>query len=230
MKKLFKHLFTEDHIYRDLTIGLGLLLVVSPILDHCTDSPKLDSYLMAAFLIFALFEITRRPSDLVIGLVLGIPAVAGGIVNAATPDTPAINLAPVVLSVLFIGFLIWRILKDVFTGSRISSEQVFGAVCAYLLIGFLFSSIYGFISLVDHGAFATTDALKAEFARAGSERSAGVFTYFSFVTMSTLGYGDIAPVSSIARSFAWIQAVVGQLYLAITIAALVGIHIAKSRN
>ena len=223
-------LFSSDHIYRDLTIALALLLVLSPVLDYLFSTTRIESYLTAGFLLFALYEITRRPTDLVIGLALGIPAVAGGLFNAATPDTPSMNVAPFVLAGLFLGFLIVRILKDVITGSRITSEQIFGSVCAYLLIGFLFSSIYGFISLVDHDSFAVTDALAVELASTDEIRSGGFFTYFSFVTMSTLGYGDIAPVSAAARTFAWAQAVLGQLYLAITVAALVGIHIARSRD
>jgi len=223
-------LLSEDHIYRDLTIAMALILILSPVLDTVFESPKIDSYLTAGFLLFALYEITRRAADLVIGLVLGIPAVASGIFNAVTPDTPAFNVLPIVLSALFLGFLIWRILKDVFSGSRISSEQIFGSVCAYLLIGFLFANIYGFLALANSDAFAITDTLRGQLAAEWSEKGFSVFTYFSFVTMSTLGYGDIAPVSSAARSFAWVQAVLGQLYLAITIAALVGIHIAKNRS
>lgn len=223
-------LFSSDHIYRDLTIALALLLVFSPVLDYFFSSTRIDSYLTAGFLIFALYEITRRPRDLVIGLALGIPAVAGGLFNAATPDTPAMNVTPTVLFGLFLGFLIVRILKDVLTGSRITSEQIFGSVCAYLLIGFLFSSIYGFISLVDPDSFVVTESLAAELVNSGEPRTSGFFTYFSFVTMSTLGYGDIAPVSSAARTFAWVQAVLGQLYLAITVAALVGVHIARNRS
>ena len=223
-------LFSSDHIYRDLTIALALLFVLSPVFDYLFSTTRIDSYMTAGFLIFALYEITRRPRDLVIGLALGVPAVAGGIFNAATPDTPAMNVTPIVLTGFFLGFLIVRILKDVQTGSRITSEQIFGSICAYLLIGFLFSSIYGFISLVDPGSFAVTDALAAELANSGEPRTSGFFTYFSFVTMSTLGYGDIAPVSAAARTFAWVQAVLGQLYLAITVAALVGVHIARNRS
>jgi hypothetical protein len=230
MKGLKRRFLSDDHIYRDLTIGLGLLLVLSPILDNVSGAVKIDSYLTAVFLVFALFEITRKPSDLVVGLVLGVPAVAGGIFNAATPDTPQHNIVPVVLSALFMAFLVWRILRDIFSGKRISSEQIFGAVCAYLLIGFLFSSIYGFIYLADPSAFSVNDNLADRLEIDGHESSFSVFTYFSFVTMSTLGFGDIAPVSQAARSFAWIQAVLGQLYLAITIAALVGIHIAGSKD
>ncbi len=230
MTTMSRRPLSQNHIYRDLTIALGLVLILSPVFDTFLHSSKIDSYLFAGFLLFALYEITRRTTTLVIGLALGVPAVAGGFFNAATPDTPTLNVVPIVLSALFVGFLIWRILKDVFTGSRISSEQIFGSVCAYLLIGFLFANIYGFIALVDSDAFALSDALKNELAAQSTEQGSSFFTYFSFVTMSTLGYGDIAPVSSAARSFAWVQAVLGQLYLAITVAALVGIHIAKNRD
>ena len=217
--------FADDHIYRDLTIALVLLFILTSIVDHLFPTSRINSYLTVAFLIFALFEITRRASDLLIGLGLGIPAVAGSIFNAATPDTPAVNLGPTLFAGLFLGFLVYRILRDISAGSRLSAEKIFGAVCAYLLIGFLFSSVYVFIALVDPNAFTYSEVLASTLE--SSPRGQSVFTYFSFVTMSTLGYGDISPVSAAARSCAWIQAVIGQLYLAITISAFVGIHVAK---
>ena len=220
--------FSDDHIYRNLTIALALLLILSPIMDHLFPSSRIDSYLTVAFLVFALFEITRQTSDLLIGLGLGIPAVVGSIFNAATPDTPATNLGPTIFAGLFLGFLVYRILRDISVSSRLSAEKIFGAVCAYLLIGFLFSSVYVFIALVDPDAFTYSEVLASTLE--SSPRGQGVFTYFSFVTMSTLGYGDISPVSAAARSCAWIQAVLGQLYIAITIAALVGAHVARGRD
>lgn len=220
--------FSGDHIYRDLTIALALLLILSPIMDHLFPSSRIDSYLTVAFLVFALFEITRQTSDLLIGLGLGIPAVAGSIFNAATPDTPSMNLGPTIFAGLFLGFLVYRILRDISVGSRLSAEKIFGAVCAYLLLGFLFSSVYVFIALVDPDAFTYSEVLASNLQ--STPRGQSVFTYFSFVTMSTLGYGDISPVSAAARSCAWIQAVIGQLYLAIAIAALVGVHIAQGRD
>ena len=222
--------FSKDHIYRDLTIGLMLFFVLNPVVDWLTGSSRFNSYLIAGFLLFALFEITRRPSDVWIGLMLGLPAIAGGIVNANTPDTPTINLGPMILGGLFVGFLIWRILKDVLIGPRITSERIFGAICAYLLIGFLFSSLYGFVALLDENAFSVSEKIQETWAAGDHSDNGGILTYFSFVTMTTLGYGDLSPVSSSARTLAWIQALVGQLYLAITIAGLVGLHIANQRG
>jgi len=230
MKKSQQPLPPDDHLYRKLTIAMTLLFVSSPVLDRFFVSSRFDSYLIAGFLVFALYQITRRRADLVIGLALGIPAVAGGIVNAVTPDTPAINAMPTILSAAFLGFLTWRIFKDIFFGNRITSEQIFGSVCAYLLIGLVFSTLYGFIFLVDPGAFAFSDALADYLTAERQGQGFGIFTYFSFVTMTSLGYGDMTPISEMARTLALVQAVLGQLYLAITVAALVGIHIARDRN
>jgi len=223
-------LLSDSHVYRNLTIALTLLFVSSPVLDKFFGSSRIDSYLVAGFLIFALFQITRRRADLVIGLALGIPAVASGIFNAVTPDTPTINAIPTILGAAFLGFLVWRIIKDIFFGNRITSEQLFGSVCAYLLIGLMFSSVYGFIFLVNPDAFAFSDSLATYLTIKHEDQNFGIFTYFSFVTMTSLGYGDMAPISEMARTLAWVQAVLGQLYLAITVAALVGIHIAKDRD
>jgi hypothetical protein len=220
----------EDHVYRNLTIALALLFVSSPVLNGYFGSSRIDNLLIAGFLIFALYQITRRRADLVIGLALGIPAAAAGIVNAATPDAPAINAIPTILSAVFLGFLVSRIFKDIFSGNRITSEQIFGSVCAYLLIGLVFSVVYGFIFLADPGAFAFSDAMTDYLTAENQDRSFGIFTYFSFVTMTSLGYGDMTPISEMARTLAWVQAVLGQLYLAITVAALVGVHIAKDQN
>ena len=225
-----RRFLSEDHIYRDLTVGLLLFFALGPVLDWMSVSPRFQNYLVVAFLLFALFEITRRASDVWIGLALGLPAIAAGIFNAETPDTPAINLFPTILAGLFIGFLIWRILRDVGVGSRITSERVFGAVCAYLLIGFLFADLYGFISLIDENAFSVSEKIEARWVEEEISGRGDVLTYFSFVTMTTLGYGDITPVSPAARTLAWMQALVGQLYLAITIAGLVGIHIARQKE
>lgn len=220
----------KDHIYRNLTIALSLLFISSPVLDKLSGMPKADSYLVVGFLLFALYQITRRSSDLVIGLALGIPAVASGVFNALTPNTPAINAIPTILGAAFLGFLVWRIFKDIFHGDRITSEQIFGSVCAYLLIGLMFSNLYGFLFLVDPDAFAFSDALVEHLTIQRENQNFGIFTYFSFVTMTSLGYGDMSPISEMARTLAWVQAVLGQLYLAITVAALVGIHIARDQK
>ncbi|MCU0305445.1 MAG: potassium channel family protein [Thermoanaerobaculales bacterium] len=225
-----RRFLSDDHIYRDLALCLGLLAISGPILSSLSASSRIDAYLFAAFLVFALFQITRRATNRAIGLVLGIAAVAGEIANAATTDSPALNAGPVVATGLFMGFVVWQVLADVLTGSRGSSERVFGSIAVYFLLGVLFAHVHAFVALVDRDAYALSSGLAAELTSSDAGRAIDIFTYFSFVTMSTLGYGDLTPVSAVARALAWIQAVLGQLYLAVTVAALVGIHISEKRR
>jgi len=228
MRTRTSRFLSEDHTYRDLTIVILPLLIMRPLFTGLIRSMMVDDLMVAAFLLFALFQITRSRRDVVVGLVLGVPAVAGGIFNALTPDTPAFNAAPVLFSISFLGFLVWRILGDVLGGRRITLEQVFGAICAYLLIAFLFAGLYGYLILVDREAFAFSDAIRHRLATGEPGTVMQILTYFSFVTLTTLGYGDISPTSQTAQTVALIEALIGQLYLAVMIAGLVGIHVAAS--
>jgi len=97
----------------------------------------------------------------------------------------------------------------------VTAQRVQGAVAAYLLLGLAWAAAYAFVAALAPGAFAT--------ARPESTHSRS-YLYFSFVTLTTLGYGDITPVHHAARSLAMLEALTGQLYPAILIARLVTLH------
>jgi hypothetical protein len=103
---------------------------------------------------------------------------------------------------------------------EVTEDLITGAVCAYLLIGMLWTFVYYFLVLAKEGSFGLARTFRHD---------VGSFFYYSFVTLTTLGYGDIVPLTSPARSLAVLEAVTGQLYLAITIARLVGVQISRSR-
>ena len=90
-------------------------------------------------------------------------------------------------------------------------------VC-FLLLGLCWAFIYALIEVLNPGSFSV-----ASITTAGSSSA---YTYFSFVTLTTLGYGDISPVAQVARSFAILEAITGQMYLAVLVARLVGTQIA----
>ena len=104
--------------------------------------------------------------------------------------------------------MIWSLLHDLNAGERSTSERIFGALCAYIFIGLLFALIFAHLEFRDPGSFSVSNDLLAEKA-AGESARLQVFTYFSFVTMTTLGYGDISPVSEHARTLAWFEALIG---------------------
>lgn len=139
------------------------------------------------------------------------------------------NTTLVTVTALFLGFLIWNLLHDLARSDRRTSERIFGALCAYVFIGLLFAAVYTHMEFRQPGTFSLPQAATLE----GLARESSlfpIFTYFSFVTLTTLGYGDITPVAEHARTLAWFEALVGQLYLAVMVAGFVAVHVSQGMN
>jgi hypothetical protein len=115
----------------------------------------------------------------------------------------------------------------------VTADTVRGTLCIYLLLGFLWWSAYSIIDILDPAAFhfpEETEATRMATAELADEGGRPHLLYFSFVTLTTLGYGDITPVNSKALSLALLEAIIGQLFVAVTIARVVGIHSAGATN
>ncbi len=137
--------------------------------------------------------------------------------------TPTTGLAPwaALSSSVAIGLLMFLVLKHVMAPGPITFHRIRGAVAVYLLIGFMWAQAYEFLEILIPEGF----QLSGRYAGA-SDRSWALL-YFSFSTLTTLGYGDILPVHPVARSLAMVEALMGQLYPAILIGGLVSLHIAS---
>lgn len=119
---------------------------------------------------------------------------------------------------LFLLLVINIALQQVIFSDQINLQNIAGAACIYLLLGIIWSLAYYFINIVMQGSF---DGNLTE----NIHLQLNDFVYFSFVTLTTLGYGDILPLSATARALVYMEAVFGQFYLAILVAGLVSVHI-----
>lgn len=130
---------------------------------------------------------------------------------------PALEYAGDLAVIVFCMLTAYIALQDVLFGGALDINRLTGAICVYLLIGLAWAFVF---LLVDELTLepAFTNLRPEEF-----ERTVGGYVYYSFVTLTTLGYGDIYPLSPIARTLAYLEATVGQLYLTILVAALVGL-------
>ena len=126
--------------------------------------------------------------------------------------------------ILFYLLMIWSISGNVFRSRVISrTEQLYGAICLYLIIGVLFSHIYILIQASNPLAFGCTSVMcQPDF---DLKFRTGVHVYFSFITLTSVGYGDVIPLTPFAGMIATLEAIIGQMYSAIVIARLVGLHI-----
>jgi hypothetical protein len=127
---------------------------------------------------------------------------------------------------LFFALITVVILRHILSVREVSSDIILGAICAYLVLGMVWTMAYSLIELLSPGSFLRGgESITAGFAGARVPAVAS-FIYYSFVTLTTLGYGDIIPNSSPAAALSSLEAVTGQLFLAILIARFVGLHIA----
>lgn len=131
---------------------------------------------------------------------------------------------------LFFGNVGRLMLDDILQG-EINMNRICGGVCVFILIGLCFSLVHMMVAAGDSKAYRDNFDPSSNFGDSLShEYRYPVFVYFSFCTLSTVGYGDIVPVSRLARSCAMLESVTGQLYLAILVARLVGLHIAGTTS
>ncbi len=220
------------HYFALLGSVLGLT-ILAPLIDHFIWARIAVGGMLLACLLTASLAVksTARISVLVI-----ITAVLSGIMwtislcdHVEPFNTIFFQLAATTVALLFFVMTCYIILQDVFRGS-IDSNKICGAVCVYLLVGFCFAMIHSMIALADVSAYRNNIATTGGDFDTSKNNSwisnYPLFVYFSFCTLSTVGYGDIIPVSRLARSISCLEATFGQLYLAILVARLVGLHTA----
>ena len=143
------------------------------------------------------------------------------VVRWAKIFVPSAGLATLdtLLLLVFLGMLAVIVLFQVFREGPITIQRISGAVVVYLLLGLMWALAYQLIELQQPGSFNFADVPAI-----GDTLSARL-VYFSFVTLTTLGYGDITAVSPVARTLAMLEAVIGQLFPAILIARLVSMEL-----
>ena len=127
---------------------------------------------------------------------------------------------------LFFAFAIVLIIRHLIEAQHVTLNTISASLCAYMLLGVFWANVYSLLELLEPGAFSIPSRVGAE-AGIGAERTLDLL-YYSFTTMTTLGYGDITPSSAFARMFAVTQAVVGQVILVVLVAHLVGLRVAQS--
>lgn len=118
-----------------------------------------------------------------------------------------------VVYILYLGIAAYLILRDILLSQQVTIDTIRGGICVYLLIGFVWALLYGITASLDNDAFSQSIIEIESYGRA---------VYFSFTTLTTLGYGDIIPVSPLAKMLTNLEAIIGQLYPAILISILVG--------
>ncbi len=223
------HPMQQYHPWRFLVllITLVLLLVIQPMVRGFSIRSPLFDVLYSLVMVAAILSLFEGRWLRWSVLILGVLALLGRWLAylLASSSEDIITLTDHFLEIIFLAFVAAMILRAIFMQGSISLDSIFGAICVYLLVGMAWGSLYSMTEVLNPGSFQVTGKLADTLN--STETRQPVLIYYSFVTMTTVGYGDITPVSPPARTLSWLEAMMGQFYIAVLVAFLVGIRISQ---
>lgn len=200
-----------------LCLILGLLVFV-PILQRFVAVRFFVDIFITAIFISMVYTFSYRKVHVVVGVFLAVVMLASRWLQYLDPNKWILPIG-MLAGVIFIAMVIAVIIGLIIKSEEVCREIIYAAILMYLLAALMWAFIYTFLELVDPASF------NIELNR--SDGYLPVFQYYSFVTITTLGYGDITPSSDVAKAFSVLEAVIGQLYLVVAVAWLVGMHVSK---
>ena len=205
--------------FQFLFVALLLMLAAPIVLPDALVGSVLPA-LFTVLVLTALATVAESRRTLIVGLVLALPAI---VIHWIAP-VGQVSLAGEISGALFLIWVTIAVLAYGLRAQRVNSEVLFAVACVYLLLALIWAMGYGIADGLQPGTLAYPEALLGP---GGDPSGRGLHAYFSFVTLTTLGYGDITPVTDAGRLLAMLEATLGQLFLVIVVARLVGLHTAQ---
>ncbi|MFT6220078.1 MAG: hypothetical protein ACJAVG_000788 [Rickettsiales bacterium] len=219
LKNLFnsktQNLTGTNYIF--LLVSLIFLLIASPFFDKGSLGGNIMDVFFLVTMIISVLIVNGNKYKIFFTLLLLIP------ILARIFGDSNLNSLTTAITALFFAYIIYLMLIDLFAVRNITPNIIFGSICVYLLIAVFWAFIYILIANFIPNSFNFSDNIV-------SREEVSEFLYYSLTTLTTLGYGDLTATSSPARSISVLEAVVGQIYLAILVARFVGIHISQNIN
>jgi hypothetical protein len=202
-----------------MLVGLILLWSTAPIASLATGAADTILYVaLGAALCLGAWSLAREAWFFAPAATLIVLAVICAIIALFTGNVLAIYLT-LILQILFWAMCAWFVGRHVLATGPVDTNRIAGAICVYLIAATMWALLFVLLNQINPDSFHGLENLPFE------DQFAELM-YFSTVTLTTLGYGDITPASPYARWLTQVEAVFGQLYIAILIAALVGNWIA----
>lgn len=213
-----------------LVVAAALLLaIVQPLASDIFDAPLLFQVfftLLNAAVMLLVFEKGRHR---VLALSLGVTAVLGVWISLGLDPVSGrrVLVGAYLLSSCFFGFALYGILLSILLRPT-SQDAIYGGICGYLMLGIIWGFLYSAVEAGSAGSFQTTILQVTSNSPERLDRA--TLTYFSFITLSGVGYGDVTPTTPLSQKMAMIEAISGQFYFAILVTGLVEMKMANSRN
>lgn len=207
LKALIRHYFNEPN-YLFLLVSMVILIVLPPFAVEFQYTLPLMNITYGVVILMAAIFTSSSYRELFILFVLGAILYTAFLFSQHSGDFGLINA---ILSLAFFSFVFVKILQYILRKGEITLNDVYACVCGYLILGIVATPFISLISQLSPTAF-----------KVPAETSYYDYIYFSYITLTTVGYGDITPIHPLAKSFSILLSIFGQLYLAIIVAIIIG--------
>ena len=201
-------------MHRNLSLLIVLILTVGflPLFDRVG---WMQDVTIAVVLLSCIRSVSTNRRAAIIAWSLGALPLLSLLLSGVQPEW--LDELARLVTLPFFGYTVFVLLRQLMKAREVDAGELFGAASTYLLIGLTWGVVYVVLNSVQPGSFSFPDH---------DTGTGGSLFYFSFVTLVTLGYGEITPVTEIARSFSVTEAIMGSLFLTILVARLVGLYTA----
>ena len=216
LSKITNWFFKEKFLF--LLATLFLYAMAAPFFEGFMDTGLFMNIMFMVVLLSAAYTVNNQKKNMLTVIAITICCVTFFCLRFFV-ENEGMLIAEIVFKVLFNASMLLIVLRFIFKSHFVSGDTISAALIGYLLLALLWTNLYFLLELIYPNSFTVSHEIILS--------DPAAFRYFSFVTITTLGYGDIAPISSQARNMAVIEAFIGQFYLAVIIARLVGIHAAQ---
>jgi hypothetical protein len=200
---------------------LGVLLY--PFMEGAEVGRALFSLFGLVVLALAVVAVRSTPALTWVSITIGLPVVVLTVLEAVNPDNTTISLWSGVLHALFYFYTTYGLIAYMFADDWVTRDELYATGAAFTVAAWAFAYVYGVVQIIWPGSF--TAALDPDAPRTWME-----LLYLSFTTMTSVGLSDITPILPNARSFVMIEQVAGVMYVALVVARLVGLTIARFRR
>jgi voltage-gated potassium channel len=216
--------FLERDKYRILLASLVAMVYIQPLLSELRFTSWLFFIFVTINLFACVYSVRRQRRHLIIAISMTIPTLILVWLDIPSKDN-WYNLLSNTSPILLFSYIAYLIFMDLIRAKRVDADMIAGGISIYFMIGLVFAFIYIALFNYNPGNF----DISAQLLNQAVDSDENIFIYFSYVTMTTLGYGDVTPVTTLARVLVQMETLLGQLFLAIFIARLVGMHIAGGK-
>jgi len=205
-------------------ILLVALIILIPLFQVSLRSGIVLNALYTIVFIIVMYNLARGITKSLYLIIVGVPWIILGWLGMVLENDFWIELAGATFMVLFFGYTGTLIFKYIAKSKEVTADTFSGAACIYMFIGLTWTGVYTAVELIRPLSFQISSDSTYQITRVSE------LIYFSFTTLTTLGYGDISPATSMAQSLAILEAMTGVLYMALIIGMLVGIYSSSSKR